>query len=392
MDFTLSLSSDWYNLLSIPLILITLKEVIPNWQSIWDDHFTANDRRLIMRIVIFLALPVVVFIHESGHFLAALQVGAKVYDFHYGPVSGYVMVDANIPPENSLWIAVAGNLAQVVVGLISLSFALVARSPALVTFLVYLGLYSIGGTVIFYAALSLASVYGDWEHIYKSPCTNLVVYVGVVHAALVAFVIYCVAGAKPRQWFTEKTLPGWGDSHRRFVEEARKEPSVVNLVALSSSFAEAGMYKDAQHYLQQAENEEPDNPGIAYLHVELALSKGDYDTALKFLEQLAHDEKVSDEKRAQIVLQIGEIWLYRRDSKKGLECFEAAANLDPGLGDSHLQRAILKSGLPGYDELDYDLEILKSPNTRWIYNRNYDRAQYEISKLEKLSARQRQGT
>ncbi len=392
MDFTLSLSSDWYNLLSIPLILITLKEVIPNWKSIWDDHFTANDRRLIMRIVIFMALPVVVFIHESGHFLAALQVGARVYDFHYGPVSGYVMVDANIPPENSLWIAVAGNLAQVLVGLISLAFALVVRSPALVTFLVYLGLYSIGGAVIFYAALSMASLYGDWMHIYQSPCTNLVALVGAVHASLVAFVIYCIVGARPRQWFTEKTLPGWGESHRRLVEEARKEPSVLNLVALSGSFAEAGLFKEAKRYLQEAEEKEPNNPGIAYLHVDLALSQGDYDKALKFLEQLAHDEKVSDEKRAQVVLQIGEIWLYRRDAKTALECFEAAANLDAGQGDAHLQRAILKSGLPGYDELDYDLEVLKNPNTRWIYKRNYDRAQHEISKLETLSARQKQGT
>ncbi|MBX9724603.1 MAG: hypothetical protein K2X81_24575, partial [Candidatus Obscuribacterales bacterium] len=96
MDFTLSLSSDWFNLMNIPLILFTLKDVIPKWSSIWDDNFSSEDRRLMLRIVIFLALPVVVLIHELGHLFAAFSVGAHVLDFHYGPVAGHVTVEANL--------------------------------------------------------------------------------------------------------------------------------------------------------------------------------------------------------------------------------------------------------------------------------------------------------
>ncbi|MBX9685766.1 MAG: M50 family metallopeptidase, partial [Candidatus Obscuribacterales bacterium] len=215
MDFTLSLSSDWFNLMSIPLILLTLKEVLPNWKSIWDNELSMSDRRMIMRIVIFLALPVVVFIHELGHLLAALALHVKVYEFHYGPVTGHVNVAANIPAESQLWIAVAGNLAQIVLGLACLALSTLARSPALICFLVYLGLFAVGDTVIFYTLLSLASIYGDWVQIYSNPCHSLVFAVGSVHVLLVALVIYCIYGTAPKLWYTKKTMPAWSSRHKK---------------------------------------------------------------------------------------------------------------------------------------------------------------------------------
>lgn len=387
MDFTLSLSSDWFNLMSFPLILITIRDVIPKWKTIWDKNLTMEDRRLIMRIVIFLALPVVVFVHEVGHLLAALQVGAKVYEFHYGPVTGHVKVEANIPEANRLWIAVAGNLAQVLFGLAALVLALLTRSAPMVAFLVYLGLFSIGDTVIFYAALSLASIYGDWVQIYTNPCTNLVMDVGAVHLILVAFVLYCINGTAPRIWFTKKTMPSWSKKNLDLEEDAFRNPSTKSLVALADSYMEAGLYKEAERSLKKAESVDGESSALTYSRAYLEMNKGNVDKALKCFDELIDDESISNPMRAQILLQIGDIWLYRRAPEKALDYYEAAVVSDPMQGDARLQKAILSANSKNFAELAQDIKALKDPNVLWVYRRNQENSEKEIAKLESILER-----
>lgn len=389
MDFTLSLSSDIFNLMSIPLILITIKEVIPRWKQIWDKNLTMEDRRYIMRIVIFLALPAVVFIHELGHLLAALSVGAKVYDFHYGPVTGHVRVQSDLAPWKMLWIAVAGNLAQILVGLISLAMAAIVRSAPLVAFFVYLGLFAVGDTVIFYAALSLASVYGDWIRIYTNPCTQLVAAVGVEHLALIILVLYCMNGSIPRIWFTRKTMPGWSESHQRLETAVKKEPGLQNCLDLSESFVQAGLYKEAERSLDHADLFAPGSPVVEYARAQLEMSRGNSDKAMVLFDKLSQDIQLSEPMRAQISLQMGEVWLYRRSTDKALECFQFASHLNPQLGDARLQKAILQANKHQYDELQEDILALKSPDTFWLYTQNRQTAPDEIAKLENIILQKR---
>ncbi len=381
MDFTLSLSSDWFNLIGIPLILLTIKDVIPNWKSMWDKKLSMEDRRLIMRMVIFLVLPAVVFIHELGHLLAALQVGAKVCEFHYGPVTGHVSVDSNLPAESLLWIAVAGNLAQVVVGLISLGLAATVRYAPLIVFFVYLGLFSIGDTVIFYAALSAVSAYGDWSNIYSSPCSNLVFLVGLVHGALIAFVMYCVTASAPRLWFTARTMPGWIARHSVLEEEAKRNPSPENQIALASSFIDAGLYKEAETCVRRAEAADADSPVITYLKADLEMARSNIDKALDLYNALSRDGRISDTMKAQVFLQMGEIWMYRRNTEKALDCFESACKLDSLQGDALLQKAILKANLKEYSGLEDTLALLSNPEISFVYKRNQENAAAEIERL-----------
>lgn len=380
MDF--SLSSDLFNLVSIPLIIVTIKDVLPKWKSIWDDELSGEDRRLLLRMVMFLALPVVVLIHETGHLLAALQVGAKVYEFHYGPLTGFVKVSTDRSPEEMLWIALAGSLAQIILGFISLSLAAILRKPPLVAFLVYLGLFSIGDTVVFYAALSLASYYGDWQQIYTSPCQNLVFDIGLVHSVLIAFILYCVNGSAPRIWFTKKTNPSWSSSHKLCQEEALSEPSIVNFMRLANSFSEAGLYKEAKDWLKKADDMDKNNPGIAYAQAELEMAQGKIDNAVLLYEKLSSDRRLEDGLRAQIFLQLGEILLYRREFTKALAAFDSALELDPLLGDARLHRVMIKAGNGELDGLLAELEVLREGSLNWFYKKNQDSAQAEVAKIE----------
>lgn len=391
MDLTLSLSSDWFNLLSLPLIFLTLKDVIPRWRSIWDDKLTMEDRRLLMRMVVFLALPLVVFIHELGHLLAALGVGAKVYEFHYGPVAGHVTVDSNLAADKLLWIAFAGNLAQIMVGLISLVMAAVVRSAPLVAFLVYLGLFAIGDTVIFYAALSLASIYGDWIQIYQSPCTNLVFEVGVVHVFLIALVVYCLCAMTPRLWFTKKTMPGWSSKHERLVREVQLDQSEEKIIAVVNSCLEAGLLKQAEQYINMAKGEAAASPWLDYARAEIKLARNDIDGARQLFEKIAANRAIGDEMRAGLLLQIGELWLHQNNTHKALQYFDSARSIDETQGDARLHSVILKASMNHYDGLEKELEALKGEELHWVYRRNQESAPAEITRLEALCARQPRG-
>lgn len=215
MDLSLSLSSDLMNLLAVPFILWTLKDVIAGWKGLWDNDLTPEDRQLLLRMVIFLMLPGVVFFHELGHYLAALSVGVPVAKFHYGPVLGYVETYGCTDPVKRLWIAFAGNLAQILIGLLSLVLATISKSPPMVAVCVYFGLYTIASTVVFYALLSLGGFYGDWIQMYTNPFLPGVSAIVVFQLLLVAGLAWAVYNPLPKAWFAERTggtMPDGQDS------------------------------------------------------------------------------------------------------------------------------------------------------------------------------------
>src|SRR5205823_7331813 len=95
---------DLLNLLFIPLMLITARELKQNWASLWDQQLTARDRYLLQRLVIFWLLPVVVMCHELGHVAAVNLFGGKVHEFHYAFVWGYVVPQGTFTPDQVVWL------------------------------------------------------------------------------------------------------------------------------------------------------------------------------------------------------------------------------------------------------------------------------------------------
>lgn len=205
MDLSFSFSSDWVNLLAIPFILWTVKDVIAGWKGLWDDDLTFEDRQLLMRMVIFVMLPGVVFFHELGHYLAALSVGVPVAKFHYGPVMGYVETYGCTDPAKRLWIAFSGNLVQILIGLLSLVVAGISKSPPVVATAVYFGLYTVASTVVFYALLSLGGFYGDWIQMYTNSFLPGVAAIIVFQLLIIAGLAWAVYAPLPKAWFAEHT-------------------------------------------------------------------------------------------------------------------------------------------------------------------------------------------
>ncbi|MCA1691346.1 MAG: M50 family metallopeptidase [Actinobacteria bacterium] len=148
--------------------LATLVSLARAWSRFWDGDFTSADRRLATQIAVFLIPPIVVLLHEGGHVLAAVVVGADVLDFSYGLFEGSVTIAGGITPAEDWTIALAGNLVGVLTGLMMVVAGVSVRSwrRPLRYVLVAGGLLEIVFTLVMYPALSLVARFGDWTAIY----------------------------------------------------------------------------------------------------------------------------------------------------------------------------------------------------------------------------------
>jgi hypothetical protein len=160
-----------------------------SWKEFRDDDFTPRDRSLANQAAVFLVPPVVVLLHELGHVVAAVAVGARVTSFDYGFFEGSVGVAGNITRAEDLFVALAGNVAGALAGVSLLLVGTRARSlPRAVRHLLLVGgLLEVGFTLVGYPVLSLTTRFGDWLVVYDFDSTpGLSLAVAVVHAAVLA--------------------------------------------------------------------------------------------------------------------------------------------------------------------------------------------------------------
>ena len=92
MDPFFSSSQDFLIIIVLPLMVMTLRSAWIERQTLWDANVTARDRDLLMRITMFVLMPIVVFLHECGHAAAILQFGGKIAKFHYGILWGLSLI------------------------------------------------------------------------------------------------------------------------------------------------------------------------------------------------------------------------------------------------------------------------------------------------------------
>lgn len=154
-------------------LLGTLFLMVRHWRALWDADFTAEDRRLASQAAIFVVPPVVVLIHELGHYVAALMVGGRVLGFHYGLIEGAVTVDRGLTAGQFWWVALAGNLAGAAAGLVLVIVGTsgVSLPRALRRIFILGGMLEVGFQLVLYPLISLSARFGDWQVIYDFGAT-----------------------------------------------------------------------------------------------------------------------------------------------------------------------------------------------------------------------------
>lgn len=359
-----SVHFDFLNLLYLPFILVTLNDMRQHWYSLTDGVLKLPDRALLKRTTIFLLLPCIVFLHESGHYLAALSVGARVLEFHYGFLSGYVKIAPDRTASEFLWIAFAGNLLQILIGLAALCAVPFVRAPHLMALLTYFGLFTIAGTAVFYALLSAAGVYGDWIDIYTSSDRTGVTAIAIFHAAVVLLLAYLCFCHGPRCWFARRTMPDWWEHHKQVEEAARNHPDYATLEALCISWMRAGFPGKAEQVLKQMAALS-DRPQIKLLKGRILLIRGSTEKALNCFDELISDPNLNEKGRARLCVEAGDILLHAREFSEALNLFSKGVDLDPLLAEARLFKAIMLNSIGKHSEALDELANASKPEMEW---------------------------
>jgi hypothetical protein len=371
-------SQDALLIIIVPIMIVTAQQVRKHWRSLWDDHLTNEDRRILLQGSLFLLEPIVVLFHELGHAAAIKLFGGGILEFHFAFLSGYVIPSGTFTDVQLLWIYVAGNLVEILIGYILLVVAYFISSPPAVATLVYLGLWSIASSAIMYALMSILGLYGDWSYIYSSPVHSLVTIIAICHALIIASIVYLLNAEKPQIWFAIKTRPTWAEHYRQWKEEVADDPSASNLVQLAWIYYEASLTKLAARTLDQCLEGDPTNPQALYLYGWIVLGRLKLDQAEQYFMQVVNSPRASALDRARAYMGIAAAHLNRAsraavrpiDPKTAkidaLQAYAAASTADPELADPHFHCAVLLNELQRYGDAIKELEGLAGLN--WLDN------------------------
>jgi cytochrome c-type biogenesis protein CcmH/NrfG len=318
----------------------------------------------------------VVFFHELGHAVAIILEGGHVVAIHYAFLSGYVIPAGNFTNEQELLYTLAGNAVQIAIGYIALTIAYFVASPPVVATLVYLGLWSIAGSAVFYALMSIVGAYGDWSAIYTSPDHAMVAVIAVCHAIVVASVVYMLEATKPRIWFAVKTRPEWKERYFNRQKLAHEQPTFDNLLNLAWAFFEANLYKPAVKTIEKSLELEPQSAKALYLLGWVYIMQLRLDRAQEALEAVTQSASATPQERARAFMGLATIWqnrssrdvAYPIDKKtsqvQALEAYARAQAADPKLADPRFFSAVILNEMKRYSEAIKELEGLAGLN--WL--------------------------
>lgn len=293
--------------------LATVVALVRSWGRFWDSEFTSADRRLATQMAVFLIPPIVVLLHEGGHVLAAVAVGAEVLAFSYGLFEGSVTIAGGVTPTEDWTIAVAGNIVGGVTGLLMVVAGVSVRTwrRPLRYVLVAGGLLEILFTLVMYPVISLAARFGDWMAIYDFARTpGLSTVTAVLHAASLSGLW---------MWWRRRGRAALfgiaSDSEARLAElEAaiRAAPAEIGArLALADFFARRGELTLARSTLDDAVAECGDVPRLHLGRARLGLWQGRWNdvvmAARRGLQGDDGDEEVRQKLWANLALAFTEM-------------------------------------------------------------------------------------
>ncbi len=363
MEFTGA--SDIWNLFYIPLMVMTVISARKNWKELIDDRLTVQDRHLLLRIALFLLLPVVVFFHEVGHAVAIVLFGGKVAEFHFGVMWGFVKSYSQFTPSEHVWIAFAGNLVEMLIGMASLGLAVVSKAPPLVAVSTYLGILSVGGAAVLYPLMSVTGCYGDWVQIYDSPAHVLVFGIGLFHGAVVALLFWGLFAPAPKMWFAAATDPAWAKSHAAVEAACERDPSFANLLAMGWSYFQGGLLSRAKAAAAAADSVAPGSPQTLMLRASIALRANSIEQAVSLFENVASQEGVHPRLAVEALLCLGDCKLNGNNPEAALKCYERALGIMPEMADLHFLKGLTLNMLGKHSAAESELSCLDDPALFW---------------------------
>ena len=255
--------------------LATLVGLIRAWRTFWDDDFTVEDRRMATQVAVFLVPPVVVLLHELGHYVTAKALGVRVTGFDYGLFHGSVTVAGPRTIEDMWLIALSGNVVGAAAGLAMVVTGMrgVRLRRALRYLLVSGGMLELVFSLVVYPFLSLSARFGDWVMLYSRRTETLSWVLGIVHAAsLLALYLWWRGRGKAALFAIGSAAEKEIGALRGAVDAAPTDPA--GWLALADFYARRGELSLARSTLEEGVTAAGDVPRLMLGLTRLSMFQG----------------------------------------------------------------------------------------------------------------------
>jgi len=178
--------------------------------TLFSEPMTSDTRGRILRLVIFVLLPLSIIFHELGHAVAVRAVGREVLDFGFFFVYGYVSYNGfGLSAYEQGLIALAGPLVSVVMGVAALAFGWFKPTRTPINYLLIIfGALEIANVLIFYPVIDAVGGVGDagdWRQIYSTDTPLIGLPVAIFHIAVLVGGVLAWRSDRMRKGYAERT-------------------------------------------------------------------------------------------------------------------------------------------------------------------------------------------
>ncbi len=382
-------------ILTLPVSVITVKSVIENSGTLFDEDLTIKDRVLLKQFAFFVLLPVVVLFHELGHALAARFYGANISAFHWSMFWGEVTIDGRLSPLQHYVIALAGNLFQLSACFFALVLAVIESSPAIVALCIYFYLFNGLACLIGYPILSLTSWNDDFAIIYGQGGPVLGTVTGIIHLILIALFLSSYFSTPGKFWFVRKTRPAWYREFAKTLSRAKQENDAVNYLAVAWQYYFVGLDKLCEQCLITVEKLDAKLMDVWLLRGYINQSKGRFDSAILCFEEITSNDNDSDKTlQARAWMACGHCLAQKLENTRSpqwhdvLKTYKQASTVAPELADPHyyLGVTLIKAGL--LSDAEAELQLCQGSKGRvltWLDPMLGSMVQQEVNTIRSMS-------
>ncbi|MCB8945273.1 MAG: hypothetical protein H6658_16120 [Ardenticatenaceae bacterium] len=184
LEYIFYLLSLWQAYQAVQLAGLLRRE----WGSLKQEPLTSRKLHLAEQAAFYLAVPPAVLVHEISHAIPIYVWGGRVVNCGYGFYWGYVQPDRFFPAGQEWFIALAGTLGSLAVGLLYWLWAMRQQNRTLQFFGLRAFRFQIYFSLLIYPIFTAVTFIGDWRTIYDFATTPLLSgATAVVHLGLLGW-------------------------------------------------------------------------------------------------------------------------------------------------------------------------------------------------------------
>lgn len=197
-------------ILGLIVAVAAVATVVDTWrdrEALFDARFTAGERQRMLRLAMFVLLPLSVLAHEGGHALFVKLFGGEIVDFGFYMVYGFVAHVGRYTPLELGLIAFSGSAVNIILGagaFLVAWFRPFKQRPAINYLLFVFAALELFNALVFYPVFdAMGGVAGDWSTIYSRDTPIFSILIGLLHATLL--------GAAMLIWRSQRFQAGYAE-------------------------------------------------------------------------------------------------------------------------------------------------------------------------------------